>query len=123
MAEERENIRTQSFPGPMARLGVMDKEEEGTRRERKQQSEATSTSHRGDGRPGSTGDARPEVIDVEQAGPVGPVAARDGMNLSQKRGVAAGQEDVVQAGAEGEQGSLLRAIRYRFIKLQKKNMN
>ena len=116
MTEERENIRTQSFPGPMAGLGVMDEEEEGTRGERKQQSVATSTSHRGDGRPGSTGDARPEVIDVEQAGPVGPVAARDGMNLSQERGVAAGQEDVVQAGAEGEQGSLLRAIRCRFIK-------
>ena len=45
MAEERENIRTQSFPGPMAGLGVMDEEEEGTRGERKQQSVATSTSH------------------------------------------------------------------------------
>ena len=59
------------------------------------------------------------MIDVEQAGPVGPVAARDGTNLSQERGVAAGQEDVVQAGAEGEQGSLLRAIRCRLIVLQK----
>ena len=68
-----------------------------------------AASHREGGRPGSSGDARPEVTDVEQAGPLRTAAARVGMNMGQE--IATRQEDVFQTDEEGKEGSLPRAIR------------